>query len=352
LPLFQKIVNRSPFLIRLFSWEYWPFSVFYIPVYFYYTWLAIKARSFFFFSASNPSIETGGMFGESKCEIYKLIPKYLYPTTIIINEGTSIAEVLKMVKEAGIVFPLIAKPDRGERGWLVAKIKSQQELISYAEKVRVNYLIQSYVHYPIELSVFYYRIPGTEKGVVTSITGKKMLSVTGNGVSTLRNLILSYPRALLQLPVLEKEDGLDLNLIPPRGEEVELVPIGNHSRGTMFIDRCDLIDEKLTDVIDSISRQIPGFFFGRYDLRCESIEKLKNGEGISILELNGAGAEPAHIYQPGFSLLKAYGVLFFHFKKLYEVSRANNKQGIRYMTLKEYLSMQQLVKQYKQKALA
>lgn len=350
--MIKKLINRNTFLIRLFNWEYWPFAVVYIPVYFYYLWLAAKARSLFFFSASNPTIETGGMFGESKWEIYKLIPKHLYPTTLIVKEGTPIEAIFKLVKDAGITYPLIAKPDRGERGWLVAKIKSQEELVKYVAKVKVTFLIQAYVHYPIELSVFYYRLPGSENGIVTSITGKRMLSVTGDGTSTLKELIISYPRALLQLPALEKEDGLDLNLIPFKGQEVELVPIGNHSRGTMFIDRCDLIDEELTETIDKISKQIPGFYFGRYDLRCESIEKLKKGEGISILELNGAGAEPAHIYQPGFSLIKAYGVLFFHFKKLYELSRANNKQGIRYMTLKEYLSMQQLVKQYKQKALA
>lgn len=350
--MIRKFINRHPFLIRLFSWEYWPFDIFYIPVYFYYVWLAIRARSLFFFSASNPSIETGGMFGESKWEIYKLIPAHLYPTTILVKEGTSTSEILNMIQDAGISFPLIVKPDRGERGWLVSKINTEQELLKYATKLKVDYLIQAYVNYPVELSIFYHRMPGHDTGVVTSVTGKKMLSVTGDGVSTLRKLIVSYPRALLQLPVLEKEEVLDLNLVPAKGEEVELVPIGNHSRGTMFIDRCDLIDENLTGVIDNMSKQIPGFYFGRYDLRCYSIEKLKRGESISILELNGTGAEPAHIYQPGFSLLKAYGVLFFHFHKLYEVSKANNKQGVRYMNLKEYLSMKELVKKYKQKALA
>jgi len=53
-------------LTKITHWEYWPFELVYFPVVLYYFWLSIRARSFFFFSASNPSIETGGMLGESK----------------------------------------------------------------------------------------------------------------------------------------------------------------------------------------------------------------------------------------------------------------------------------------------
>ena len=53
------------------------------------------------------------------------------------------------------------------------------------------------------------------------------------------------------------------------------------------------------------------------------------------MELNGAGSEPAHIYQPGFPLLKAYKVLFSHWKILYQISKINHLNGYPYMTLRE-----------------
>jgi len=86
---------------------------------------------------------------------------------------------------------------------------------------------------------------------------------------------------------------------------VVLEPIGNHCRGTTFLNANDIIDEKLTKVFDSISNRIPGFYFGRYDLRCSSIEDLKKGKNVRIIELNGAGSEPDNIYHSCASIFSA-----------------------------------------------
>ncbi len=348
--MFQKInksLNRIPFFVRLLHWEYWNFNLVYIPVAFYFTYLAIRARSFFFFSASNPTIETGGMFGESKWEIFKLIPKQYFPATILIRENTTTATALTQINDAAISFPLIAKPDRGERGWKVERIHTPDQLAHYMAMVKVDFLIQQLVEYPIELSVFYFRFPNEPKGKISSVVVKEMLQVTGNGTSTLRELICDYPRALLQLKVLEKEFKEKLNDVPIENEIVVLVPIGNHSRGAMFIDRCDIVDEEMITTFDNISQQIDGFYFGRYDLRCKDIDTMKLGRDIQILELNGAGAEPAHIYHPGFSLCRAYRVLFYHFKVLYKISLMNHKAGTSYMSFKEYRAFQKMLNNYR-----
>lgn len=349
MPVKPTFFNRSPFFIRLLHWEYWPFNLVYVPVAIYLVWLMIRARSFFFFSASNPSIETGGMMGESKWEIFKLMPEHLIPLTILTREDSNLEEVKEQMNVANISYPVVAKPDRGERGWMVAKIESDVQLSNYMDKVKAPFLIQNWVELPVELSVFYYRYPNAEKGIVSSVTVKELLHVTGDGQSTLRELIESYPRALLQLAVLEQQLKDNLNYIPASAEEVELVPFGNHSRGSKFMDGCYMIDEKMISVFDNISKQIPGFYFGRYDLRCTDIEALKEGRGFQIVELNGAGAEPAHIYQPGFSLIKAYSVLFHHFKVLYEISIMNHSNGTPFMTWKEFALNRKAVKHYKQK---
>ena len=85
--------------------------VFYSPVNFYFIWLAIKARSFFFFTASNPTIDFGGMLGGKKSEIFDLIPQEYYPKTILLN-ACSDQDLLKTGSAMG--YPLIAKPDIGD----------------------------------------------------------------------------------------------------------------------------------------------------------------------------------------------------------------------------------------------
>jgi hypothetical protein len=98
-----------------------------------------------------------------------------------------------------------------------------------------------------------------------------------------------------------------------------------------------LINNQLIEVFDKISQSIPGFYYGRYDIRCKSLNELYKGKEIKILELNGAGAEPGHIYDPQFPILKAYRVLFHHWKVLYQISKANHKRGTAYMGAKDAL---------------
>src|SRR4029078_10550062 len=70
------------------------------------------------------------------------------------------------------------------------------------------------------------------------------------------------------------------------------------------------------------------FYYGRYDIKCQSIEDLKKGRNFSILEFNGSGAEPNHVYNTGYSWFGALGVFLQHWKALYQISRYNRRQGI------------------------
>ncbi|MDI9365175.1 MAG: D-alanine--D-alanine ligase [Flavobacterium sp.] len=345
------LFKLKSFYIKLRSWEYWPMWVVYFPLGFYYTYLAIRARSFFFFSASNPSIETGGMFFESKWSIFKLMPSSYYPATILIEPKTELAVIEAQLIAADIHFPIIAKPDRGERGWCVKKLHHLTQLAQYMAQTPIPFLIQAYVNYPVELSIFYYRHPNSANGTITSVTYKKLLSVVGDGFSTIAALMHKNDRAFLQYQRLKKDTQINLNEVLPFGEERVLVPYGNHVLGTMFVNFNHMIDEALIQSIDTISKNIQGFYFGRFDLRCASIEDLKQGKNFAILELNGAGAEPAHIYHPGFSFIEAQKVLMQHFKMLFDAAKANQKAGVPFMSYQSYKHTKQLEKAFKQQAL-
>lgn len=338
------------FKIRLTNWEYWPQWLVYLPLSVYYIYLSARARSFFFFSAANPGIETGGMFFESKWDVFQLLPRHLYPATVLVKGLDSPDEALQKLHTAQMTFPLIAKPDRGERGWNVSKVNNEDELKEYMGRVKVDFLIQAFVDYPIELSIFYVRHPESEQGHITSVTYKQLLTVTGDGRSMLRDLILNKDRAYLQKDILFRERHGELARIPEKGEEILLVPYGNHVRGAEFRDYGAIIDAELAATFDTICKQVPGFYYGRFDLRAKSIDALKQGKDFAILELNGSGAEPAHIYDPKYRLFQAHKDLFWHYRKMYEIAAHNKKNGNEFMTYAKYREMKKQEKRYKQMA--
>jgi hypothetical protein len=330
---FWNRIAKSNFVIKLKSWEYWPFGIIQFPLFIYWLWLSARARSLFFFSASNPGIVMGGMFGESKYDVIKKIPQVYVPKTLLIKIPASKAEVLNEIRANELSFPLIFKPDLGERGYLVKKIKTEQQVEQYLDH-RVNFLIQEFIDLPLEFGVFYTRFPNEPNGRVSSIVMKEMLDVIGDGQSTLAELILNKDRAKLQWEKLRQIYQEDIFKVIPRDKRIELVSIGNHALGTKFLDGNYLINEKLSASFDAISKQIDGFYFGRFDLRCGSSDDLLQGR-VKIMELNGCGAEPAHIYEPGYPLFKAIRVLFSHWKNIYLVSRQNHDRGVKYVSFLE-----------------
>jgi hypothetical protein len=331
---FVDRVWRSNFFIKLRHWEFWPFGILQFPIIFYYLWLSARARSFFFFSASNPGIDMGGLLGESKFDILKKIPEAYTAKTILIKQNTSLPTILQKMKEANLSFPLIFKPDLGERGFLVKRIYTETQAAKYAQSFRFDFLIQELIDLPYEFGVFYKCLPSENSGRVFSITGKKMLTVTGDGISTLQTLIMQQDRAKLQWQKLKLAYADQLNDVIPPGIEVILNSIGNHCLGTMFINSNALIDDELNASFDRISKQIDGFYYGRFDLRCGSIEDLKKGK-IKIVELNGCGAEPAHIYHPGYSFWKAVSEMIDHWRNIFEIAIENKKRGVSFLSFAE-----------------
>jgi hypothetical protein len=336
-------ITRTNFFIKLKSWEYWPFGIVQFPLFIYWLWLSLKARSLLFFSASNPEIPSGGMMGESKYDVLTLVPDQFKPKTLRVRMPVSAQQISEILQQNQLMLPVVFKPDLGERGWMVRIIKNQGDIDQYLKEIKIDFIIQELVNLPLEFGVFYVRYPNDEKGYVNSITMKEFLHVTGDGKSTLQELILAKDRAKLQWETLREKYRDQLTEVIPQNKKIELVPIGNHCLGTKFLNVNHLITSKLNDSFDQISKQIKGFYFGRFDLRCATLDDLESGN-VKIMELNGCGAEPAHIYHPGFSIGEAFKVLFTHWKNLYIISTQNHERGTAYLSLREGL---QLYKRFK-----
>jgi hypothetical protein len=335
----RKILYH-PFFIRLFHWEYWPFNVVYGPILFSWLLLCLRARSFFFFNTSNPTIKNGGFLLESKKEIYEIIPAKLYPRTVFFKVGINDLDLLNTLQNSTLQFPLIGKPDIGGKGRGVKKLYTINEVIEYAMESKVDFLLQEFVPYKNETGIFYCRFPDQQKGFISGIVAKQFLAVRGDGNSTIEELLQPEKRFILQLPSLRNLYKEKLQQVLKKDEDYLLVPYGNHARGAKFIDAHYMINERLSDTIDSIAKQIPGFYFGRLDIRFDTWQQLSQGKNFSIIELNGAGSEPTHIYDPAHSIFFAWREIIRHWNILYKISKLNHKfQKLPYMRFESGIQM-------------
>lgn len=329
---------------RLTRWEFWPLWAFYPPVICYIAYLALKHRSPTLFTACNPAIPASGVVGESKTQIlngFRNADEWL-PCSQLIAASPDVSNRITQVKQFldtyQLHYPIILKPDAGERGNNVAVIRSHDELRQYFQTFAHDTIMQEYVS-GAEFGVFYYRYPNETRGHIFSITEKQFPVVTGDGQSTLEQLILQDDRAVCMARFYCDRQGERLWEIPAAGEQIQLVEIGAHSKGTIFLDGTHYRTEALEAVIDRISRCFEGFYFGRFDLRVPSVEALQQGRDLKIIELNGVTSEATNIYDPNNRLWTAYRTLFAQWRIAFAIGAQNLARGARVVSGRELLRL-------------
>src|SRR5688572_4107444 len=199
-------------------WETWHWFAKYIVLGPVWLWLCVKARSFWFFTPSNPTITFGGFMGETKSEIYKQLPGDTYPATICLSPSVGFNDIKKWIISSELSFPLAVKPNVGMMGFMFRKVESLDQLRMYHAAMPGDYLLQQWIDYPLEVSVFYYRFPGEASGRITGLVKKEFMEVTGDGRSTLEHLIENYPRAQFRTRELRSKHAGKLHEAIPAAE--------------------------------------------------------------------------------------------------------------------------------------
>ena len=311
-------------------WEKWHYRVKYIPLTPAWLWYCLRARSWWFFTPSNPSLTFGGFEGESKMEMYRQLPYHTYPRSILIQTGSVFEEAEKKFADQHMSYPFAVKPDVGMMGFMFRKIDNRKAWQEYHQKMPVDYIAQELAVFPIEVSVFYYRFPAEQKGTITGFLRKEGLEVSGDGISTLEQLIQQHPRARFLMKEMRSKHATRLQEVLPKDKLFILSWAANLSRGGKLVNLEHEKDEKLLKVFDYLSHYTTHFLYGRYDIKCASVADLKEGKNFTILEYNGSGAEPHHVYGNGNNLFQASKILLHHWKILYRISVLNHHNGIPY----------------------
>ncbi|MEO0340407.1 MAG: hypothetical protein AAF242_14500, partial [Bacteroidota bacterium] len=100
-------------------------------------------------------------------------------------------------------------------------------------------------------------------------------------------------------------------------------------------------------VFDDLATGIEGFYYGRFDIKCESLEELKAGKNFKVIELNGVFAEPTHIYdQTKISYFGALKTILKHWNIVQKIGLQNKARGVKPMPLPEMLKVIKSIRDY------
>lgn len=317
---------------RFRRYEFWPTWLFYLPLLPYGLWLSLRYRGATTPTAANPAIPHGGLVGESKHAILSLLPPdvvvpwLLMPPMDVEARLTRLADTMR---DRGWTFPVILKPDAGQRGVGLKRIRSLEEARAYLAAQPAGVIAQPYHPGPLEAGVYYYRIPGEPTGHIFSITDKVFPEVVGDGRSTIEQLVRRHPRLRLQATLFFLRHRERLQDVPAAGEHVPMAVSGNHCQGTLFRDGSHLITPDLERAIDRIARHSEGLYVGRFDVRYGDVKAFRRGEEFAILEFNGITSESTNIYDPTWTLWRAYRTAMRQWKITFRIGYLNRKAGHR-----------------------
>lgn len=226
---------------------------------------------------------------------------------------------------------LILKPDMGSVGKGVLRLDGGQAIATQIPPLQGRYLLQKFSPEPQEYGVFYVRQQGISR--ITGINRKHFPTVVGDGQTPLGELARRHERSSDHWRIFMKYQ--DKHRVPEAGESVQLSFIGSHTMGCMFTNDSHLISSTLTDALDAMCRQQPGFNFGRFDIRTHSEEHLQQGK-FTVIEVNGIASLPTHMFDPKLSVADAYRIFLLHAKLLVDIANEHRAEP---MALDDYAEL-------------
>jgi len=339
---------------RRWHHEFWPAWLLYAPLLPWIALLALRHRSLMACLAANPGIEKGGgLIDESKFSIARGFhglgtPGFRHAATALVPAGQPPAlradAALALIDARPDLggFPVILKPDAGQRGHGVRLARTPDDVRAYFVATTRAVIVQEYAPGPEECGILWIRRyapgaapPGTRReGFIFAITRKQFPVIAGDGSSTLEALVRAHQRYRLQASVFLARHAAQRGRVLAAGERLRLAEAGNHAQGAIFLDGSDLITPALEDAADALARAFPdpagrpgGLDFGRFDVRYESDDALRAGRGLVAVEFNGTSAEATALYDPSRGPLFAYRLLLAQWGHLFRVGAARVRAG-------------------------
>jgi|GEM_PF-1273243 D-alanine-D-alanine ligase-like ATP-grasp enzyme len=302
----------------------------------------------------NPGLDGfSGFTGVSKQEIVQRLNPEFRPDHVFFEEVPTMEELEERFRKENdnqpLTFPIICKPDVGERATGVTYMYSREQLEEYLqpidetlpekkqlklkkERASRNFHLEKF-HDDREFALSWTKDPETGEYRVWSVIEKQIPSIIGDGKTTFRELIAHKVDAI-ELETDKKEKILkcysreELNEIIPEGEEKTMVKTASISYGTKFKKQelTELQIQRLRELLPQLIQNDEGLYQGRFDFRAKDLESLVSGD-LKIIELNGLGGMPMEIYESHLTIEEKYEILFRYFKYLLQLAKRNVEIG-------------------------
>lgn len=332
---------------KISLFEFWPMWLMYLPVIGQWLLLSIRHGSLTLPLLANPKLRLSGMVGVPKSELYaqatgRCRASILTWFTHRVDDQPLASQRKRLeqsMKDHGLAFPVVCKPDVGCRGSGVKLVRDSKGLEDYlsAYPSGASIILQRLASFEPEAGVFYVREPGSNEGKIVSLALKYMPYVVGNGRDTLGELIANDSRAGQLQHMYQARHASRWNDIIAEGEPYRLVFSATHSKGAIFKDANHLVTDALTTSINQILLDLPEFHYGHLDIKFPDLEQLQEGSGIEIIEINTASSESLHIWDSDARLGEAFRALLFQYRTLFRLGNLNRKRGFKTPGLKQLI---------------
>jgi hypothetical protein len=351
-----KTTCAGTFSHRVGDFERLPKWLNLVPMVAQWLWLGLRYGCVTLPSSANPHITAGGLVGDTKSEYFKgmgaLARSKVADFAMLRAHGAaSLPAALAALQEANLDFPVVAKPDLGWCGFGVRRIDDVAALDDYLSRYPrdADLMLQRYLADPGEAGLFYMRHPDQPTGKLLGILLRHFPQVTGDGASTIAQLVETDVRLQRTTRSVEHECSYAPNRVPAAGEVVRLSLIASTRVGGLYEDGSENATAELTATVDAIARDMPQFHVGRFDVRYLTLEHLRRGQ-FTILEVNGAGSEAVHAWDPKYSIADVYRIVFAKQRLMFALAAANRARGHRpigvFALAKHYLHQQRLIRHY------
>ncbi len=332
-----------------------------VPMVLQWMWLGLRHGSFTLPSAVNPGITSGGLVGEGKMEYFAAMGETARAATaahtaIVASEPRDLPHLLERVQAAGLDFPVVAKPDIGWCGYGVRLLHAPQELEDYACRfpADADFVLQRYLPDPGEAGLFYMRHPDEASGRLIGILLRDYPVVVGNGHDSIASLVSKDARIRRGSSDPMHEVSYDGERIPLAGEQVRLSTVASTRVGGRYRDGSLLATPALVAAVDAIAKDMGDatahpFLVGRFDVRYRDEQSLQRGE-FTIMEVNGAGSEAVHAWDPKYRIRDVYRIVFAKQRQLFRIGAEQRRLGHRPIGIvalaRLYWRQQQLIARY------
>lgn len=273
-----------------------------LPGFFHRIALSAKHGSPAIYAAANPGLgHLGGVSGEEKSLLLApfaghalVAPFARIPAG---DRDARITALAELVRAGTLAYPLVLKPDEGEKGVGVRIVTNDEESAKWFGEFKVDTLAQPFVK-GREYEVLWSRAPKASEGAILAVVEKVRVSVQGDGKHTLERLILASDTALDNADTFVRLNAGREDSVPPAGECVTLSEIGSVAKGARVSVRHGLTEAAGANAaINALVATVPGITWMRLDVRSESDEAFAAGR-FTVTEVEGAGRISSALRDP------------------------------------------------------